>query len=132
MAPNKALTKLISLSYTLAVGFVFVVLAGALYGNWYPMVSAFLFAVAHIPRLVTSNYSRDDFTSETSVYLEDFGKFLSGFLLVSGVGFPLVLWHSEILDPIACVFTLAGGSIIFRSVYEFLTYFDAEEETFEL
>ncbi|KAH3663338.1 hypothetical protein OGAPHI_005328 [Ogataea philodendri] len=60
------LTKIIGLSSVLALGFLLVVLAGALYANWFPIVVAVIFSFAHIPILVTKYYS-----AEFDSYLDD-------------------------------------------------------------
>ncbi|ODQ80849.1 hypothetical protein BABINDRAFT_161052 [Babjeviella inositovora NRRL Y-12698] len=132
MSQKSPLARLISLSYVLALGFLFVVLAGAIYGNWYPILVALIFSVAHLPMVVTNNYSRDDFMNESSIYVNDFGKFLSGFLLFTGFAIPLVLCHSLILTTVACILTELGGSLIYASVFAFTTYFDSGEESFEI
>ncbi|KAG7807619.1 hypothetical protein KL921_004377 [Ogataea angusta] len=127
------LTKIIGLSSVLAVGFLLVVLAGALYGNWLPVLDAFVFAIAHIPILITRYYA-----SEYDSYLDDaelgatgdvvdFGRFLSSFLLVTGIAFPVILYHCHILTHIATQFTIYGGLLIYGVVVTFTSYFDGVE-----
>ncbi|KAI0462800.1 hypothetical protein LJB42_003601 [Komagataella kurtzmanii] len=124
------LTKIISLATVLAAGFLLIVLAGAIYGNWSPVAIALVFAFAHLPIAISNqlNVNFDDFLNESTAYALDLGKFLSAFLFVSGVALPILLFHSHILQFPAMILTLSGGILIYGTVFTFTEFFDARED----
>ncbi|CDK29867.1 unnamed protein product [Kuraishia capsulata CBS 1993] len=130
------LTKIIGLSSVLAAGFLLIVLAGAIYGNWFPVVAVIIFGFAHLPILITQHFENnyDDFMSEAAGYAIDLGRFLSSFLLTTGIAFPLILNHCHILTKVATVLTISGGLLVYGTVVTFASFFDAdsEEATFEI
>ncbi|KAL6450551.1 LOW QUALITY PROTEIN: VPS55 Vacuolar protein sorting-associated protein 55 [Candida maltosa Xu316] len=129
------LNKIIGLSVILSVGFLLVILAG-IYGNWFPIIIGIIFAVAHLPVAITKNISNYDFnfdsTSPNTNVLVEAGKFLTAFLLVTGVYLPILLHHSLILTRTAMVLTIIGGLLIYGTVYTFSHYFDDPSEDDEL
>ncbi|ODV86155.1 hypothetical protein CANARDRAFT_27419 [[Candida] arabinofermentans NRRL YB-2248] len=134
------LTKIIGLSSVLALGFLLIVLAGAIYGNWFPILIAFVAGFAHVPILITSYYSDgfDDYLNDSgsgSNDVADFGKFLSSFLLSTGIIFPIILSHCHVLTPVACGLTISGGMLIYATVVTFTTFFDGfgnEDDSFDI
>lgn len=129
------LNKIIALSVVLSMGFLLVVLAG-IYGNWFPIVDGIIFAVAYLPVIITRvifNLSDYDFnfdpqTSSQTLAVQEFGKFLTAGLLVTGIYLPILLHHSQILTSTAVVLTLIGGGFIFGTVYTFSQAFDGPED----
>ncbi|GME79456.1 unnamed protein product [[Candida] boidinii] len=134
------LTKIIGLSSVLAVGFLFIVLAGALYGNWLTILVGFIFGVAHVPMLITKyyNYQFEDYLDDTGsapTDVIDFGKFLSSFLVTTGVAFPTILDHCHVFTHTATVLTIIGGLLIYGTVVTFTTFFDGtshEDDPFDI
>lgn len=124
------LSKIIALSGLLALGFLLVVLALALYGTWLPLLDGFLFAIAHLPHLATSFSNSDyqtgfgDIDDMTTSSASDFGKWLSSFLVVSGILLPLSLCRSNILTSTGTFLTIVGGLCIYTTVVIFTTFFD--------
>ncbi|KAF6009887.1 hypothetical protein HII12_003433 [Brettanomyces bruxellensis] len=126
-------SKIIGLSSVLAVGFLMVVLAAAVWGNWMPIVSALLFATAHLPILIiNSHYVYDnsldmDEEGETSG-ATDVGHFLESLLLTSAVALPLSLLHCHTMTKQASILTVLGGSLIYGTIVTFTTFFDGFKE----
>lgn len=129
------LNKVIGLSVMLAMGFLLVVLAG-INDNWSPIIVGLLFASAHLPILLSRiafNSSDYDFnfdpqTTLHTLAIQEAGKFVSAFLLTSGVGLALLLRHCRILSKTALALTLAGGALIYGTVYHFSEAFEQKEE----
>ncbi|KAI5959733.1 uncharacterized protein KGF55_004965 [Candida pseudojiufengensis] len=124
------LNKIIGLSVVLSVGFLLVILAG-IYGNWFPIIIGLIFAVAHLPIVITkslTNSSDYDFNFDQSTtnanIIVEFGQFLSSFLLVTGFYLPFILHHSLILTRMASILTIIGGLLIYATIYTFSHYFD--------
>ncbi|KAK6464339.1 vacuolar protein sorting 55 [Scheffersomyces coipomensis] len=136
---SNPLNKIIGLSIILSMGFLLVILAG-IYGNWFPIIIGILFAVAHLPVVITqaiSNSSDYDFnfdptTSSSTNVVKEFGQFLSAFLLVSGFYLPVILHHSLILTRTAMVLTIVGGGLIYGTVYTFSSFFNDHEDEDEI
>lgn len=124
------LSKIIGLSGMLALGFLLVVLATALYGSWFPILIGFIFGISHLPFLLTNNSSYDyeagfgamddSLPSEAA----DVGKFISSLLLTSGVAFPIALCHGHVLTNQASFLSITGGFLIYSTVVIFTTFFD--------
>ena len=58
----------------------------------------------------------------------DFGRFLTGFLVVMGVALPVLLAHSEHIKYAAMVMSICGGLLIYGTVVSFGMFFREEEE----
>ena len=126
---NNPLNKIIGLSVVLSMGFLLVVLAG-IYGSWSPIVIGIIFAVAHLPvvitKAVTENGDYDfnfDPSSSLGNLLKEAGQFTLAFLVCSGFYVPVVLHHSNILTRTAMVLTIIGGFLIYSTVYAFSLFF---------
>ena len=136
MTQINPLTKIISLSSILAVGFLFIVLAGAIFGNWLPLIIGILFAFAHIPLVICKSLNKNGFIddlSESSTYIIDFGRWLSSFLLISGFALPILLSHCHIIKFAAMVLTILGGVLIYGTVVYFTSFFDSNDsDEFEI
>jgi len=84
------LKTLIGLSFVLAIGFILIILSSVLYKNVFPILVVATYVVAPLPNIIC-NYcaSPDDFidnSSGSAGAIVDFGRFLTGFLVVMGVG----------------------------------------------
>lgn len=122
-------SKIIGLSSVLALGFLLVVLAAAIWSNWTPIFIAFIFAIAHLPTILTSSpYGYEDslggFDDSTRNETADAGKFLEAFLLVSAFSLTFVLHHCHIFTEQATALTLIGGMLIYGTVVTFTSFFD--------
>ncbi|ODV59520.1 Vps55 family protein [Ascoidea rubescens DSM 1968] len=136
MAKVNPLTKIISLSSILAVGFLFIVLAGAIFGNWLPIIIGAIFALSHIPLIVCKSLNSNgyiDDLSESSTYIIDFGRWLSSFLLISGFALSILLSHCHIITFSSMVLTIIGGLLIYGTVVYFTSFFDSNQsDEFEI
>lgn len=124
------LSKIIGLSGMLALGFLLVVLSTALYGSWMPILDGFIFGVAHLPYLITNGAHAEyetgfgDISDAMSSNVGDFGKWISSFLLMSGIALPVTLCRSHILTNVAAFLSIAGGLCIYITIVVFTTFFD--------
>ncbi|VEU23329.1 DEKNAAC104610 [Brettanomyces naardenensis] len=128
------ISKIIGLSSVLAVGFLLVVLAAAVWGNWMPILITLIFLVAHIPTLLIGfqYYGYDESLGDFEdgggkTDAADVGHFLESFFLTSANALALVLYHGHILTKQACVLTIIGGFLIYGTVVTFTTFFDGFE-----
>jgi hypothetical protein len=100
--PNIQLPAVILLSFVLALGFLLVILSCALWANWLPLLVgevtradvnlsaanhndlALTFVLAPLPNSICSRCARaDDLSPEFNSAYVDFGRFLTGMLVVS-------------------------------------------------
>lgn len=120
------LTKIISLSGFLALGFLLVILSCALFHNYYPLFDILIFLLAPIPNTLFgagNKYHTSDFMSDSSNTGQDLAHFLTGMLVTSGVALPVVLYHCQLIGHLSCIMCMTGGLIIYSSIVIFKWFF---------
>lgn len=71
----------------LAIGFLLVILSAALFKNYLTLLVVATYAIAPIPNWICGRASNpDDFMESSGSGVIDFGRFLTGFFVVMGVG----------------------------------------------
>lgn len=129
------LTKIISLSGFLALGFLLVILSCALFHNYYPLFDILVFLLAPLPNALFSKSSTDsaNFMSDTVSNTQDTGSFLTGVFVTSGLALPLVFYHCQLIGSLSCIMSTLGGLIIYSSIVVFSWFFhsswEQEEDT---
>ncbi|ODV61647.1 Vps55 family protein [Ascoidea rubescens DSM 1968] len=124
------LSKIICLSIILAFGFLLIVLSCAVYNNWRPLSVIGIFLVAPIPNAVFGKLDNNDFMNESTSSVPDFGKFLTGFLVLSGLALPLMLYHSLLITRNAMLMSMGGGFLVYLTIITFGTFFHEEDDEF--
>ena len=87
--PLSLLLYLDPLTFTqvLAIGFLLVILSSALWHNYLPLLVVATYVLAPLPNWICTRCANpDDFMENSGNALIDFGRFLTGFLVVMGVG----------------------------------------------
>jgi len=120
--------KIFALSSVLALGFVLIILSSALYHNWLPLTVVLMFLLAPLPNSLCGSARSDDFMSETPDLLVDFGRFFTGFLLVSGVALPVAFAHNGMITVPAMLMSLGGGALIYGTMVTFGAVFYVAED----
>lgn len=120
--------RIFALSSVLSLGFILIVLSGALYDNWLTLIVVAMFLLAPLPNSLCGHTSSDDFMSDAPDLVADFGRFLTGFFLVSGIALPVVFAHNGLINMSAMFMSLAGGSIIYGTLITFGTLFYESNE----
>ncbi|QLL31717.1 hypothetical protein HG536_0B05820 [Torulaspora globosa] len=129
------LTKIISLSGFLALGFLLVILSCALFHNYYPLFDILIFLLAPLPNTLFSKSGADNanFMSDAPSNAQDTGNFLTGVFVTSGIALPVVFYHCQLIGALSCVMSTIGGLIIYSSIVVFSWFFhsswDQEEDT---
>ncbi|UDD57791.1 hypothetical protein AFCA_005278 [Aspergillus flavus] len=81
------LKTIIALSFVLAIGFLLVILSSALWHNFLPLIVVATYVVAPLPNWICSRCANpDDFMDSSGNAAADFGRFLTGFLVLMGIG----------------------------------------------
>jgi hypothetical protein len=123
----------ILLSFVLAVGFLMIILSCALWHNWLPLLVALTFVLAPLPNAIFSHCGSDEFVTS---YGEgsgpiDVGRFLTSIIVVSGLALPIILAHSEVIDPRACVMSIIGGSLVYGTILAYSAAFRQEDSEYD-
>lgn len=75
--------------------------------------SALTFVLAPLPNALFSHCGGDDFASDyEGSGPVDLGRFLTSVIVVTGFALPIVLAHSEIIHPAACIMSIVGGGYV--------------------
>lgn len=106
------------------------VLSCALFSNWLPLLVLGTYAIAPLPNAICSRCAQpDDFLIDNSGNaLVDFGRFMTGCLVVTGIALPIVLAHSNIIVPAAMYMSIAGGLVIYATMMVFSTIFQEQDD----
>jgi hypothetical protein len=76
----------------LAIGFLLVILSSALWQNYLPLLVVATYVVAPLPNWICGRAANhDDFMDSGGSGVVDFGRFLTGFLVIMGIG--MSVWH---------------------------------------
>ncbi|KDQ60799.1 hypothetical protein JAAARDRAFT_204604 [Jaapia argillacea MUCL 33604] len=122
----------ILLSFVLAVGFLLIILSCALWSNWLPLLVALTFVLAPLPNALFSHCGADDFSAEYEGSAPaDVGRFITSVVVVTGFALPIILAHSEIIRPAACVMSIIGGGLVYGTILSYTAAFKQEESDFD-
>lgn len=123
------LKTIIALSFVLAIGFLLVILSSALWHNFYPLLVVATYVIAPLPNWICGRAANpDDFMESSGSGVLDFGRFLTGFLVVMGIALPALLAHCAIIQIPAMVMSIIGGLLIYGTIISFTLFFQEEQE----
>ncbi|KAI9566410.1 vacuolar protein sorting 55 superfamily protein [Boletus coccyginus] len=118
----------ILLSFVLAVGFLLIILSCALWTNWLPLLVALTFVLAPLPNALFAHCGADEFSSyEASTGPVDLGRFITSIIVVSGFALPVVLTHSEVIRPGACIMSIIGGGLVYGTILAYSAAFSQDD-----
>jgi Vacuolar protein sorting 55 len=58
----------------------------------------------------------------------DFGRFMTGFLVFSGLALPVVFAHNHMISIASMIMSLTGGSLVYLTIITFGAFFHEAEE----
>ncbi|CAI5756152.1 unnamed protein product [Candida verbasci] len=136
------LNKIIFLSAFLASGFLLILLSCALFNNYKPLWVIFIFLIAPLPNLIANSIenARDynfltfnDYNNQSNSQfnqspLQEFCKFLTGLLIISGISLPLTFYHCGLIQFGSMLMSIIGGLIVYGDIIIFIWFFSNEEE----
>ncbi|KAK9477022.1 vacuolar protein sorting 55 [Lipomyces japonicus] len=129
MPSANPLSKIIILASVLAAGFLLIILSCALYNNWLPLLVVGVFLIAPLPNALCERYQNDDFMSEgNGNAVVDFGRYITGFLVVTGLALPFALAHARVIGIPAMVMSIFGGILVYGTIITFTLFFRESEE----
>ncbi|KAJ5934022.1 hypothetical protein N7454_006351, partial [Penicillium verhagenii] len=120
---------IIALSFVLAIGFLLVILSSALWHKYWPLLDVAIYVIAPLPNWICSRCANpDDFMDSSSNAAMDFGRFMTGFLVLTGIALPIVLAHSGEIQLPAMIMSIFGGLLIYGTIISFSMFFQEQEE----
>ncbi|KAI6109215.1 vacuolar protein sorting 55 protein [Pisolithus croceorrhizus] len=126
------LKTVILLSFVLAVGFLLIILSCALWANWLPFLVALIFVLAPLPNALFAHCGADDFSAhESTASAVDLGRFITATVVVTGFALPIVLTHSEVIKPAACVMSIIGGGLVYGTILAYAAAFRQDYSEFD-
>ncbi|KAJ7582681.1 vacuolar protein sorting 55, partial [Mycena floridula] len=122
----------ILLSFVLAVGFLLQILACALWQNWLPVLVSLIFCLAPVPNAIFPHCGGDEFSgSYEGGGPADLGRFITSLIVVTGFAFPIVLAHSGVIHPNACIMSIVGGTLVYGTILAYSAAFAQESDEYE-
>ncbi|CAA7271681.1 unnamed protein product [Cyclocybe aegerita] len=127
------LRTVILLSFVLAVGFLLIILSCALWQNWLPLLVALTFVLAPLPNALFSHCGSDDLATsyDNAGPAVDLGRFITSIFVVTGFALPIVLAHSEVIDPKACAMSIVGGGLVYATIMAYSAAFSQEDSDYD-
>ncbi|RMJ26860.1 hypothetical protein PHISP_02293 [Aspergillus sp. HF37] len=123
------LKTIIALSFILAIGFLLVILSSALWHNFLPLIVVATYVVAPLPNWICARCANpDDFMDSSGNAAVDFGRFITGFLVLMGIALPAALAHSGAIEVPAMIMSIIGGLLIYGTIISFSMFFREQEE----
>ncbi|KAK3077174.1 hypothetical protein LTS18_011027 [Coniosporium uncinatum] len=58
----------------------------------------------------------------------DFGRFMTGFLVVMGIALPALFAHCALIQYPAMIMSIVGGLLIYGTIISFTMFFQEEQE----
>ncbi|XP_074285859.1 vacuolar protein sorting-associated protein 55 homolog isoform X2 [Silene latifolia] len=84
------------------------ILACALYGNWWPMLSALMYVVVPMPCMFFGGGSTQFLISRDGGGWIDAAKFMTGASAVGSIAIPMILLHAKLIEVGAMVIELTS------------------------
>ncbi|KAL6057271.1 Vacuolar protein sorting-associated protein 55 [Balamuthia mandrillaris] len=128
---NCPTNRLVFSALTLALGLTMNLVACILWKNWYPIIVAVVFLLAPLPNIIFHACTEPDtmaFIEGPQKNWQDMGYFLTGFLLVFGIGLPLIFIHATIIEVLPMVLCLIGGLVTYSSIETYVQFFHRRRE----
>ncbi|KAG9318494.1 vacuolar protein sorting 55 superfamily protein [Chiua virens] len=126
------LKTVILLSFVLAAGFLLIILSCALWSNWLPLLVALTFVLAPLPNALFAHCGGDEFSSyEANAGPIDLGRFITSIVVISGFALPVVLTHSEVIRPGACVMSVVGGGLVYGTILAYAAAFRQDDSEYD-
>jgi len=126
---TQGLRTIIVLSFILAIGFLLVILSAALWQQYLSLLVVATYVIAPLPNWICGHCGNpDDFIESSGSTIVDFGRFVTGFLVLMGIALPTVLAHSGVIGYPAMIMSIIGGLLIYGTIISFSSFFQEQEE----
>ncbi|CAL8462964.1 g2498 [Coccomyxa elongata] len=114
---------LAALAISFSIGVLLQILGCALWHNWWPLLTAFMYVLVPMPYLFFGASS----SGSSSLYGDsslasgwiDAGKFLTGFSAVGSIAIPAILFHAEKITGGALATELAAVAVLASTAFAF-------------
>jgi len=75
-----------------------------------PILLALTFVIAPLPNAIFAHCGSDEYGEGSGPI--DLGRFITSIIVLSGFALPIILAHSEVIVPQACVLSIVGGGYV--------------------
>lgn len=99
---------LCGLAFTFSVSIMLQILACAIYGNWWPLLSALMYVVVPMPCMFFGGGSTQFLVSRDGGGWIDAAKFMTGASAVGSIAIPMILRHANLIETGAMLIELAS------------------------
>ncbi|KAI7868363.1 vacuolar protein sorting 55 [Spinellus fusiger] len=123
------LKSIIALAFSLAIGFLLVILSCALENNWWPLFVVAIFVLAPVPNMLCTN-SYNGFNlgfDDEGVDGTDIAHFITGMFVVSGFCLPLVLFHGAVITMSSTIMSICGSMMVYSTIIAYCYFFVTPE-----
>lgn len=122
---------MVGLGFAISVGLMLIVVASAVFNQYYPLFVILSSILAPLPSLwCIQEPNSDSWLSGLLTGSAGAGNFLTSVLVVSGFGIPIVLTHVNLINGAALAMTIIGGLIIYGSVVFYIKKFHNSDDMF--
>jgi len=112
---------IIGLSFVAAVGVLIEVIASVFFGGWWLIFVVMAFGLIPLPNFCCKRIGGDPLA--TGKAFSDWGNFLTGVLVVAGLGVPIILAHVQIIRVEGLITAICGGIVVMASICIYLWKF---------
>ncbi|XP_074285852.1 vacuolar protein sorting-associated protein 55 homolog isoform X1 [Silene latifolia] len=102
------ISVLAGLAFMFSSSILLQILACALYGNWWPMLSALMYVVVPMPCMFFGGGSTQFLISRDGGGWIDAAKFMTGASAVGSIAIPMILLHAKLIEVGAMVIELTS------------------------
>eukprot|EP01089_Gocevia_fonbrunei_P005892 TRINITY_DN1638_c0_g1_i3.p2 TRINITY_DN1638_c0_g1~~TRINITY_DN1638_c0_g1_i3.p2 ORF type:complete len:138 (+),score=24.24 TRINITY_DN1638_c0_g1_i3:198-611(+) len=120
------IVSLIVLAFFVAIGIGLDILACALWANWWPILVIIFYTLAPLPNLMFAHCADpvgEGFMDSRARAWKDTGFFITGMFIFSGLGLPIVLYHTEVIALGQMLLALGGGLITYTAFVIYIHFF---------
>jgi hypothetical protein len=94
-----------------------------------------MFLLAPLPNIIggTIDNGRDNFLTfnndtNASNSLQEFCKWITGLLIISGISMPLTFYHCKMIELGSMIMSIIGGVIVYGDIIVFIWFFSDDED----
>jgi len=95
--------------------------------NWWPIFVIVFYTLAPLPNIIFAQCAEpstsESFLDTRARSWKDTGFFLTGILIFSGLGLPIVLYHSDVIALGQLLLALGGGVITYAAFVIYIHFF---------
>lgn len=121
--------KLAFLAILVSAGITLQILACALYGNWWPMLTVITYVILPMPLLFFAGSATSSLFNQSSSGWENAAKFLTGASFIGSIAIPSILKHADVISWGAWGLELSSFLVIVSAIVCFMKMNEDDQYT---